>query len=118
MPSPHAWLVDGDGGRISTLDVVGKGEFTVLTGLSGEVWETAAEACREELGIPLRFVRIGEDGARDAYGEWSRVSEIAEDGVLLVRPDAYVAWRRATAPVTGQEAWEGLSAALRQVLGR
>ncbi|MFF5860105.1 FAD-dependent oxidoreductase [Streptomyces sp. NPDC012751] len=115
---PHAWLVDGAGRRISTLDVVGKGEFTVLTGRSGGVWEEAAEACREELGIPLRFVRIGDDGARDAYGEWSRVSEIAEGGALLVRPDAHVAWRRATPPETGREALDGLLTALRHVLGR
>ncbi|MGW1542119.1 FAD-dependent oxidoreductase [Streptomyces sp. NPDC002309] len=115
---PHAWLVDGGGGKISTLDVVGKGVFTVLTGLSGEVWEAAAEACREELGIPLRMVRIGDDDTRDAYGEWSRVSETAEDAALLVRPDGYVAWRRATAPRTAAEARDELLGALRRVLGR
>ncbi|RZB13974.1 2,4-dichlorophenol 6-monooxygenase [Streptomyces sp. F001] len=115
---PHAWLVDGSGERISTLDVVGKGEFTVLTGLSGGVWDTAADACRDELGVPLRSVRIGDDNSRDTYGEWSRVSEIAEDGVLLVRPDGYVAWRRSTAPETAQAAHDALLTALRRVLGR
>ncbi|WP_409467510.1 FAD-dependent oxidoreductase [Streptomyces sp. HC307] len=115
---PHAWLVDGSGERISTLDVVGKGEFTVLTGLSGGVWDTAADACRDELGVPLRSVRIGDDDSRDAYGEWSRVSEIAEDGVLLVRPDGYVAWRHSTAPETAQAARDALLTALRRVLGR
>ncbi|MFD7282819.1 FAD-dependent oxidoreductase [Streptomyces sp. NPDC059862] len=115
---PHAWLVDSSGERISTLDVVGKGEFTALTGLSGGVWDTAADACRDELGVPLRFVRIGDDNSRDAYGEWSRVSEIAEDGVLLVRPDGYVAWRRSTAPETAQAAHDALLTALRRVLGR
>lgn len=115
---PHAWLVDRKGERLSTLDVVGKGVFTVLTGLSGGVWEAAADACRDELGIPLRLVSIGGDDARDAYGEWSRVSETAEDAVLLVRPDGYVAWRRATAPQTSAEAHDELLGALRRVLGR
>lgn len=115
---PHAWLVDADGGRISTLDVVGKGAFTVLTGWSGGVWDTAATACTTALGVPLRVVRIGDVNARDAYGEWGRVSEIAEDGVLLVRPDGYVAWRRTTGPDSAATAEEELLAALRQVLGR
>ncbi|MER6074297.1 FAD-dependent monooxygenase [Streptomyces sp. NPDC001817] len=115
---PHAWLVDAHGERLSTLDVIGNGTFTVLTGLSGGVWDTAATACQTELGVPLRVVRIGHDNCRDAYGEWSRVSEIAEDGVLLVRPDGYVAWRRATASESAQSAQDELLGALRRVLDR
>ncbi|MFI2203295.1 FAD-dependent oxidoreductase [Streptomyces sp. NPDC020192] len=115
---PHAWLVDAHGERLSTLDVIGDGTFTVLTGLSGGVWDTAATACQTELGVPLRVVRIGHDNCRDAYGEWSRVSEIAEDGVLLVRPDGYVAWRRATASESAQSAQDELLGALRRVLDR
>ncbi|MFF0203745.1 FAD-dependent oxidoreductase [Streptomyces sp. NPDC005017] len=115
---PHAWLVDAHGEKVSTLDVVGDGSFTVLTGLSGGVWDTAAAACRDELGVPLRLVRVGDDTSRDAYGEWSRVSQIAEDGVLLVRPDGHIAWRRATAPGTGDAARDELLGALRRVLSR
>jgi 2,4-dichlorophenol 6-monooxygenase len=39
---PHAWLFDRHGERHSTLDLVGKGRFTLLTGLSGEAWAAAA----------------------------------------------------------------------------
>ncbi|MEU0602789.1 FAD-dependent monooxygenase [Streptomyces sp. NPDC006393] len=115
---PHAWLVDARGERLSTLDVVGDGVLTVLTGLSGGVWDTAASACRDALGVPLHVVRVGADDLRDPYGEWSRVSEIAEDGVLLVRPDGHVAWRRATAPESAQSAQDELLDALRHVLAR
>ncbi|MER6982270.1 FAD-dependent oxidoreductase [Streptomyces carpinensis] len=115
---PHAWLVGAQGERISTLDVVGKGVLTVLTGLAGDVWDAAASACRDTLGVPLRVVRIGAENSRDAYGEWTRVSEIAEDGVLLVRPDGHVAWRRATAPRTARSAQDELLGALRHVLAR
>ncbi|MFF4350315.1 FAD-dependent oxidoreductase [Streptomyces sp. NPDC001530] len=115
---PHAWLVDAQGQRISTLDVVGKGSFTLVTGLSGVVWDTAAKACRDELGVPLRLVRIGAEDSRDAYGEWSRVCDIAEDGALLVRPDGHVAWRRTAAPETAASAQDELLAALRHVLQR
>ncbi|MET8213033.1 FAD-dependent oxidoreductase [Streptomyces sp. NPDC055059] len=113
---PHAWLVDAQGQRVSTLDVVGKGVFTLLTGLSGGAWETAAAECQDALGVPLNVVRIGAADSRDAYGEWSRLSEIADEGALLVRPDGYVAWRRATAPESDLATKEELLGALRSVL--
>ena len=87
---PHAWLVGRDGIRVSTLDVVGKGKFTLMTGLSGQAWRAAIE----ELGLPfLRLVVVGEPGAHDPYAVWHDASEIEEAGALLVRPDGYVAWR-------------------------
>ncbi|MFD9124260.1 FAD-dependent oxidoreductase [Kitasatospora sp. NPDC059571] len=115
---PHAWLVDDRGQRMSTLDVVGKGAFTVVTGLSGGSWEEAAAACRDELGVPLNIVCIGAPDSRDAYGDWSRISEIADDGALLVRPDGYVAWRRTNAPEGRESARGELLGALRRVLQR
>lgn len=115
---PHAWLVDAQGQRVSTLDVVGRGAFTLLTGLSGGIWESAANACGDVLGLPLRVVRIGAENSWDAYGEWSRISEIAEDGALLVRPDGYVAWRSLAAPEAASSAQDELLAALRRVLQR
>ncbi|TDC67762.1 2,4-dichlorophenol 6-monooxygenase [Actinomadura sp. GC306] len=87
---PHAWLVDGGGHRVSTLDVTGKGMMTVLTGLSGTAWKRAAE----KLDLPfLRTVVVGEPGTADPYGYWRRVREVPEAGALLVRPDGYIAWR-------------------------
>jgi 2,4-dichlorophenol 6-monooxygenase len=69
---PHAWLVGSGGRRLSTLDLVGDGQFSVLTGPSGQVWAEAARTCRERTGIPLRC--------------------------LLVRPDGYIGWRCEDAP--------------------
>lgn len=55
----HAWLVESEGKQISTLDVVGKGRFT-LVGLSEQAWAQAARA----LNLPfLRIVAIGEMAA-------------------------------------------------------
>ncbi|HYZ56422.1 MAG TPA: hypothetical protein VE733_23390 [Streptosporangiaceae bacterium] len=115
---PHAWLVDAQGKRLSTLDLVGGGRFTVVTGLSGHCWETSAKSAGGELGIDLRVARIGSEGMRDAYGEWARLREIGEDGCLLVRPDGYIAWRRPTAPDNQADATAGLSRALALVLHR
>ncbi|GAA4670331.1 FAD-dependent monooxygenase [Amycolatopsis dongchuanensis] len=84
---PHAWLVNERAERVSTLDLVGGGRFTLVTGLAGGAWEPAAR----DAGVG--FVRIGAAEARDAYGEWGRVSGMAEEECLLVRPDGYIAWR-------------------------
>ncbi|MEV6446860.1 FAD-dependent monooxygenase [Amycolatopsis sp. NPDC051716] len=93
---PHAWLVGPHGRRVSTLDLVGGGRWTVLTGLTGTPWRDAAAKAGAELGLDLRTVRIGDPGVRDAYGDWSRLSGIDEDGCLLIRPDGYVAYRHPT----------------------
>jgi 2,4-dichlorophenol 6-monooxygenase len=94
---PHAWLVGSDGRRISTIDVTGKGQMTLLTGLGGVAWKAAAE----KLDLPfLRTVVVGEPGTMDPYGYWQQIREIPEAGALLVRPDGYVAWRH------NAEVWE------------
>jgi 2,4-dichlorophenol 6-monooxygenase len=114
---PHAWLVDRHGRRISTLDLVGKGGFSVVTGLAGTRWADAADALATELGLVLRAVVVDRD-AHDAYGEWSRRAEIEEEGVLLVRPDGYVAWRRPGGAADVSEATRLLREALTAVLCR
>ena len=113
----HAWLVAPNGHRVSSLDLVGGGQFCVVTGLSGTPWAVAAAAVSAELGVPLRTVVIDKD-ARDAYGEWHRRSEIEEDGVLLVRPDCYVAWRHPSAAADPTEAADLLRQAVTSVLSR
>jgi hypothetical protein len=40
---PHVWLVDENGHKVSTLDVTQKGEFSLVTGLAGQAWVTAAD---------------------------------------------------------------------------
>jgi 2,4-dichlorophenol 6-monooxygenase len=115
---PHAWLVDEQGRRVSTLDLVGRGAFSVVTGLSGEVWLQAAQQVGADLGLPLRPTLIGGEGARDAYGRWARLREVDEDGALLVRPDGYVAWRSTSSPADLTSAVEALRLALAAILGR
>ncbi|WP_327436809.1 aromatic-ring hydroxylase C-terminal domain-containing protein [Amycolatopsis alkalitolerans] len=94
---------------MSTLDLVGKGGFTVVTGLAGGQWQTAAARAG------IRCVRIGADGARDAYGDWGRVPGLDEEGCLLVRPDGYIAWR---GPALTEGHANALAQALSQILQR
>jgi 2,4-dichlorophenol 6-monooxygenase len=102
---------------MSTLDLVGHGSFTVVTGIAGLVWVEAAEKCAAEFGIPLPVVRIGAENARDAYGEWRRVGELDEEGALLIRPDGYIAFRQRSV-VDSAGALEKLRSALASVLAR
>jgi 2,4-dichlorophenol 6-monooxygenase len=112
---PHAWLVDEAGHRLSTLDVVGQGRFTVVTGIAGTAW---AEAVRTIGASWLRAVVVGEAGARDPYCAWSRLREVDEAGALLVRPDGVVAWRQRAAVRDPGEALRQLGSALDRVLAR
>ncbi len=107
---PHAWLTSGTR-TVSTLDTVGKGRFTLLTGIGGEGWLRAAEA--QDLDIATVVVGPGQQ-YEDPYGDWARLSEISDAGALLVRPDGFVAFRHATA---APDAEALLSDALRRILG-
>jgi 2,4-dichlorophenol 6-monooxygenase len=92
---PHCWL-GREGRKVSTHDVVGKGGFAVLTGITGRGWAQAARAAADKLGIAVSGVVIGPGcELTDLYDDWARLREVAEDGCVLVRPDAHVAWRSA-----------------------
>jgi 2,4-dichlorophenol 6-monooxygenase len=111
---PHAWLVDETGHRISTLDVVGKGQMTLITGLAGQAWVTAAERLNQPF---LKTVVTGAKGTADLYCDWQAVRAIHEAGAVLVRPDGYVAWRQSDAVWAADDAASQLQKALQSVLG-
>ncbi|MFC4950438.1 FAD-dependent oxidoreductase [Pseudonocardia sp. GCM10023141] len=93
---PHVWLGRG-GQRVSTHDLAGKGRFCLLTGISGEQWAAAAATVAAELGVELVAHVIGPGREHiDLYEDWARAREVEEDGCVLVRPDAHVAWRSHT----------------------
>ncbi len=110
---PHVWLVDRNGQRVSTLDVTGRGQFSIVTGLAGGLWAEAAAA----LDLPfLRVIVTGRVDAQDLYCDWQRAREIDEAGVLLVRPDGHIAWRSIDAAADAETARSLLGAALASVL--
>lgn len=91
---PHAWVYDHDGRKHSTLDLVGRGQFTILTGINGEPWADAAAMVGNELGLDIRAHVIGpRRDIIDHHGDWARAREVNEAGCVLVRPDQHVAWR-------------------------
>lgn len=89
---PHAWL-NYKGTQVSTLSLVGKGQFTLLCAIDSSAWQQAAEIARTELRIPLSHVSIGPGcDAQDLYGAWTKLWNAADTACLLIRPDGYVAW--------------------------
>ena len=91
---PHVWVFDAAGGKVSTLDLAGKGRFTILTGIGGQGWIDAARVVGNELGIDIACRTIGpRQQWQDYTGDWARASEVRDSGVVLVRPDHHVAWR-------------------------
>ncbi|HEY9335545.1 MAG TPA: FAD-dependent monooxygenase [Kribbella sp.] len=111
---PHCWLTRGSD-TVSTLDVVGKGRFTLLTGIGGDAWVKAAQSVSEQLGVPIEALVIGPGRELDdLYGDWARVREIPDEGCLLVRPDAHIAYRAFDQP---EDATETLRQAVNGLLG-
>jgi putative polyketide hydroxylase len=94
---PHFW-VERQGQRISTLDLF-DGRFVLLVGPAGTAWQKAARAAAASLGIELVACRLGPDGdLLDPEDGWLAKLGMSPQGVLLVRPDGFVAWRTSTLP--------------------
>jgi 2,4-dichlorophenol 6-monooxygenase len=49
---PHAWL-NRDRTKLSTHDIVGKGEFTLLTGIGGGAWHDVVRSIEDHMGIHI-----------------------------------------------------------------
>ena len=113
---PHVWVYDAKGLRHSVLDLCGRGQFTLLTGIGGEAWISAAVAEAARRGMTIRTHVIGPRQAiADHTGDWARASEIADDGCLLVRPDQHVCWR---SPRLTSDPAADLARVLTTILGR
>ena len=94
--APHV-VLKRDGASISSLDLFGR-HFVVLCGPDGGAWRERADAAASALGIPIDSWQIGPDGLVDVNGRFLEAYGLAADGAVLVRPDAFVAWRTDAAP--------------------
>jgi len=115
---PHVWVFDRNGLPHSTLDLTGRGNFTVLTGIGGEAWVEAARQLGAELRLEIATAVIGpRRDYEDHVGDWARAREIDDSGCLLVRPDHHVGWRAVRASAHAH-AHEDLARALHAILGK
>ncbi|MFY2791516.1 FAD-dependent oxidoreductase [Rhodococcus sp. MALMAid1271] len=90
---PHAWVGDHRHKR-AMLDLAPYTRFTLVTGVAGSDWASAADTIGHELGVPIETVVIGPGReVTDLYFDWARLREVTESGALLVRPDKHICWR-------------------------
>jgi 2-polyprenyl-6-methoxyphenol hydroxylase-like FAD-dependent oxidoreductase len=78
---PHRWL---DSSNVSTVDL-NESHFAVLAGPAGDDWCDAARKVADSRGMDLRAVRLSE--------RWASSVNLENDGVILLRPDGFIAWR-------------------------
>ena len=92
---PHVWLNHSVPGKyISTIDLAGKGRFTLFTGIGGQGWKAAAKELSNELKIEIVAYSVGYgQDYEDMYLHWAKLSDVDSSGCVLVRPDTFVAWR-------------------------
>jgi putative polyketide hydroxylase len=99
--APHIWLDS----QTSTLDLFGRA-FVALTDPAGKAGLDDAADRAGTTGVPLSVHAV------DAAA-WHSVYGVGRAGVVLVRPDGYVAWRRSTPPETP----DAFASALRTAAG-
>jgi 2-polyprenyl-6-methoxyphenol hydroxylase-like FAD-dependent oxidoreductase len=93
--APHVWLERG-GTRISSLDLFGR-SFVLLAGPEASSWSASARAVIDRLPLPIELHQLGVDGLHDPGGACLDAYDLTPRGILLVRPDGFVAWRSKTA---------------------
>ncbi|MEV5708026.1 FAD-dependent monooxygenase [Actinoallomurus sp. NPDC052274] len=100
LPGTRAPHVDVrvNGRSASTIDLYGR-NFVLLTGPYDGAWAEAFASAAERIGVGLDVHRAGhevvavDEDLCEAHG-------IGSSGALLVRPDGFIAWRSAEAPLT------------------
>lgn len=108
--APHVWL-ERDGERISTVDLFFD-SFVLLCTQQGVAWKDAAEKIASEASVPLRAHTIGAGGDYvEVDRDWAKATGVTPGGAVLVRPDAFVAWR-------AEDAADDPLAVLRDVIPR
>lgn len=108
---PHVWL-ERDGSKFSSIDLCAS-RLTLLVPAAGSEWRAAATTVD-----PDGVLTVAESGTEflDPDGILATACGLGDGEALIVRPDAFVAWRLTGG--TGASAAEQLSAALNTVLCR
>ena len=100
---PHVWITRAQK-SVSTLDLCGKGRFSLLTGLAGAWWREIAVKVGKDLGLAIDVHVIGPGEIHeDPYGDFARACLDDEAEAVLVRPDQVVAWRGGSARETAAD---------------
>jgi hypothetical protein len=113
--APHAWLIDQDGKRVSTIDLWGE-EFVLIGYRAASHWPGVAGRLSNSLGVKIRHVSVGESG--DYLAQDSKFGDLYgkdKDEMILVRPDGFIAAKLHS--ITAGDARDELHRVMRSVLG-
>jgi 2-polyprenyl-6-methoxyphenol hydroxylase-like FAD-dependent oxidoreductase len=112
--APHHVLMH-DGQQISTHDLFGV-NFVMLGGPDADAWTKAVRMAVETAQVPIDVHRIGcADGLGDVTGGFCTAYGLSSTGMVLVRPDGFVAWRAVNDDAASTEAViDALTAALKE----
>ncbi|KQX91548.1 FAD-dependent monooxygenase [Streptomyces clavifer] len=115
--APHLW-VGRDGKRVSTLDLYER-SFVLLCDAGHPEWRAAATRVAERLALRLDVFAIGSGPGADLEplggADWAAAHGTGAEGAVLVRPDAFVAWRSEGAAADAEATLhEALTALLRR----
>ncbi|THX83534.1 hypothetical protein D6D05_03504 [Aureobasidium pullulans] len=107
---PHVWLIDVDGEKLSSLDLV-KRNFVLFTTDVGSPWLQASE--KQSIAIDAYPINSLSQPYLDVEDSTKKVWKMEDGEALLVRPDGIIAWK-APRMTSGHD--EQLAEALRIVL--
>jgi len=72
--------------KVSTLGLDPYATFTLITGIAGGAWTSAAQKVSDELDVPISTVIIGPGReVTDTYYDWARIREVAALTQVLSR---------------------------------
>ncbi|PTD12320.1 2,4-dichlorophenol 6-monooxygenase [Fusarium culmorum] len=82
---PHVWVAaDSLSQRISTLDLAGRGDFVLFTGIGGDKWISAAKDITSRGSLTVRGYSIGfHCHYMDCYRDWAKNYEELQEFALL-----------------------------------
>lgn len=122
--APHAWLIDAQGRRVSTVALWGE-RFALVGHQLPAYWSTACSQVADERGVPIDCLNVGATETetatattthRAADGKFARLyGGSPEFQAVLVRPDGFVAARLSAGDA--KQAMAALGHALDCVLG-
>ena len=113
--APHAWLVDSQGTRVSTIELWGQ-RFTLAGHRLPAFWRIACEDVARVLGIELDLLDVGAPEGYRAYdAKFESLYGARAGEVTLVRPDGFVAARLSSNEVTTARA--NLARVMWEILG-
>jgi putative polyketide hydroxylase len=119
-PGTHApyHAFEREGKPVSTLDLFGS-DFVLLAGPHGHSWMEAALSIKDALHPPLDIYQVGGDSGNliDTGHSFCEAYGITGAGVVIVRPDGFIAWR-SKAAAENEPAEQSLTRVLSTLLCR